>query len=48
MLCKFLLYSKVIQLYIWEVLVAQLCPTLFDPMDYHQVLLSMEFPRQEY
>ena len=32
-----------------QVLVAQLCPTLFDPMDLaHQAPLSMEFSRQEY
>ena len=31
------------------VLVAQLCPTLCDPMDLaHQAPLSMEFSRQEY
>ena len=48
MLCKFLLYSKVIQLYMWKVLVAQLCPTLCNPMDYHQLRLSTEFSRQEY
>jgi len=31
-------------------LVAQLCPTLCDPMDYiaHEALLSMEFSRQGY
>ena len=32
-------------------LVAQLCPTLCDPMDWtvaHQAPLSMEFSRQEY
>ena len=31
-------------------LVAKLCPTLCNPMDYiaHQASLSMEFPRQEY
>ena len=33
-----------------EVLVAQLCQTLCNPMDYtaHQAPLSMEFSRQEY
>jgi len=33
-----------------EVLIAQLCPTLCDPLDYiaHHPSLSMEFSRQEH
>ena len=35
---------------VFVVLVAQLCPTLCDPMDHiaHQASLSMGFSRQEY
>ena len=32
----------------FKVLVAQLCPTLCDPMDPTRLLCSRDFPRQEY